>query len=740
MKRLSEYFPQKPWISLILILLGGAYLTYLSARHADSSNRKSLISKGDLYASVLDKTIVHKLSVEENTQHSYAWNVLRSKLVSGGNTNTELLYLYIMTQSQTSAEILIAVHNVPENSPIALPPNTIYSEAPEPVKQMFAGSHQSVTHGPWKDRWGSYVSAFIPLVDPKTGTLTGVLGIDISVTNWYFNIVKECILPVLITILACFLVFWNRLLKKIIDIRTDRLTRTERELQAIFDHTFQFIATLTPEGTLKRVNVSALSFIEQPLGSVIGRKFWDTPWWHGQKEMQPILKQALTQCAKGKFYRKEVSHTNRDGNSIYVDFSLTPIFDKEGEVVLLLAEGRDMTELHRLRNYASKIINCMPSILIGVNNDGRVTQWNTTAEQVTGIRANDAHGKKISDVLPRMSEDIENIQKSIQSGKVIQEQRRPRTSENGTCYDDITIYPLISDDEKSAVIRIDDVTEKMRMEEMMIQSEKMLSIGGLAAGMAHEINNPLAGMLQTASVMKSRLENTQMAANIRAAEKIGISMHDIRLFMEKRGIFSMMEAITNSGQRLAEIVNNMLSFARKPDAAVSSHDPAKLVDQVLEIAATDYDLKKKYDFKTIKIIKEYGPDLPLLPCEKSKIQQVLLNILHNGAQAMQAEDRVKENPPCFTIKLSVENRTNMLIIEIQDNGPGMDQEVSKRIFEPFFTTKPPGIGTGLGLSVSYFIVTKNHGGIMDVESSPGKGATFIIRLPLERQIKQQKAL
>ena len=122
----------------------------------------------------------------------------------------------------------------------------------------------------------------------------------------------------------------------------------------------------------------------------------------------------------------------------------------------------------------------------------------------------------------------------------------------------------------------------------------------------------------------------------------------------------------------------------------------------------------------------------MISCEGAKIQQVLLNILSNGAQAMQEylkDD--KDKKPEFILRLFKEAYANKLHIEIEDNGPGMDEETRKRIFEPFFTTKPVGQGTGLGLSVSYFIITENHDGFMDVISEPGNGATFIIRLPLE---------
>lgn len=177
----------------------------------------------------------------------------------------------------------------------------------------------------------------------------------------------------------------------------------------------------------------------------------------------------------------------------------------------------------------------------------------------------------------------------------------------------------------------------------------------------------------------------------------------------------------------------MLSFARKSDARVSSHDVAKLIDKTLELAETDYDLERQYDFKMINIKKEYQADIPTLSCEGGKIQQVLLNTLRNGAQAMQGAMGNKTEKPCLILRTSHETSSDMIRIEIEDNGPGMDSDTSKRIFEPFFTTKPEGIGTGLGLSVSYFIITENHGGTMHVESEPGKGACFVIRLPVNSE-------
>ena len=361
-----------------------------------------------------------------------------------------------------------------------------------------------------------------------------------------------------------------------------------------------------------------------------------------------------------------------------------------------------------LRNYLSNIINSMPSVLIAVDSVFNVTLWNNKAEEITGVSSEIAEKQPLGKVFPRIEDELDNLQKAIHTREVQSGIRKHYSqSTNEIFYEDMTIFPLVTNGVEGAVIHIDDVTEKVRLEEMMIQSEKMLSVGGLAAGMAHEINNPLAGILQTAGVLSSRLGDLDIPANRKAAANAGTTLSAINSFMDSRGILRMISTIVESGRRVSDIINNMLSFARKSDTVRSSHPLEELIDKTLELASTDFDLKKKYDFKRIKIIKEYKTNNVLVPCESSKVQQVLLNIFRNGAEAM--EEAGTENPQ-FIITSWINIEEQMLCISIKDNGPGMDEAVRKRIFEPFFTTKPIGVGTGLGLSVSYFIITENHGG------------------------------
>lgn len=391
-------------------------------------------------------------------------------------------------------------------------------------------------------------------------------------------------------------------------------------------------------------------------------------------------------------------------------------------------------KIHTVQQYLKNIIDSMPSILAGVDIDGRITQWNTEAEQATGITASKAKGQFYSVVLPwAMDLPLLNIRDSILRKKVWKKSKINVVIHEEPHYIDITIFPLMGETIHEAVLRLDDVTELVKMEEMMIQSEKMLSVGGLAAGMAHEINNPLAGMIQTADVLRNRLMG-YLPASITAAEECGTDIETIMAFMDLREIPKMLDNIHSSGLIAAQIVKNMLSFARKNDQGKIMCNLATLLDDTLSLASSEYDLKKKYDFKKIQIYRRYDENAPDIPCEPGQIQQVFLNILTNGAQAMFHYRQIAPESylPVFTCTIRMIHDRSMVRIEIKDNGPGMDESIRKRVFEPFFTTKEQGEGTGLGLSVSYFIITENHGGEMHVESSPNAGTTFFIDLPVTR--------
>ncbi|WP_084502545.1 ATP-binding protein [Fundidesulfovibrio putealis] len=286
-------------------------------------------------------------------------------------------------------------------------------------------------------------------------------------------------------------------------------------------------------------------------------------------------------------------------------------------------------------------------------------------------------------------------------------------------------------DESGQVVRMagahTDITDRRRLQESIVHNEKIISMGGMAAGMAHEINNPLGGILQGTQVVLKRLQE-DTPVNRTAAQKAGCPLDNIHGYLRERDVVLLLDEVRTAAARASQIVQNMLSFCRQETEMVQA-DMAQALDMAVTLCNNDYNLKKKYDFRRIQIVRDYQPDIPLVPCSVSQIEQVVINLLRNAAQAMAGQEG--QDAPTITLRTRQEN--DFVRIEIQDNGPGLDEETRKRIFEPFFTTKSVGAGTGLGLSVSYFIVSTHHHGTIDVASAPGQGTTFIIRLPLKAE-------
>ncbi|HTP06452.1 MAG TPA: PAS domain S-box protein [Nitrospirota bacterium] len=420
-----------------------------------------------------------------------------------------------------------------------------------------------------------------------------------------------------------------------------------------------------------------------------------------------------------------------DGPVKHIQIIGHPLPDENGKVAEYVGTTVDITdrkraeaEINSLKNYLSNIIDSMPSILVGMDNTRTVTQWNRQAEAFTGIPAGEAIGKPIVDLLPDFAPWIMTMGTDMDEHRPLSMEKLLIEKEGKRRFYDLMLYPLLIHDVGGAVLRIEDVTERARIQELMVQTEKMMSIGGLAAGMAHEINNPLGIITQAAQNIERRI-SLELHANRKVSEELGLNLEGIRAYFDKRQISDAIASIRTASSRAAKIVANMLQFSRRADTTMEPASLAQIVDQALELAASDYDLKKKYDFRSIDIIKDYQ-DMPQVPIVSMEIEQVILNLLKNAAQAMIANP--PDRRPSITLRLRCEGR--YAVLEVEDNGPGITEDIRRKVFEPFFTTKEPGVGTGLGLSVSYMIVTQNHKGLMEVQSTPGRGTLFKVRLPI----------
>ncbi len=522
---------------------------------------------------------------------------------------------------------------------------------------------------------------------------------------------------------------------------TDRAAaeRAVRELnrfqQTIIDNAEVWLAVYDEQGTIAIWNKTAERISGYSREEVQSHRHIMTRLYPDPDYRNRVMAIVLQATSGGQplenFHTRIVCKNGAVRSMVWNTRALTKAGGRPGSITI----GLDVTEREiaaneamQLRNYLQNVIDSMPSTLVAVDHECRIVQLNNAAIEAMAVEPETVLGQPMETVFPQFADDMPAIRSAIITGKPSTTPKRVRVTGDGELYEDISVYPLVGQ-VSGAVIRADDVTERMRIEALMIQSEKMRSVGGLAAGMAHEINNPLAGIIQNIQVMKKRFD-ISLETNRAVAADCGVPPDGLRAYLDRREIHKMMENISRSGLRAARIVENMLSFSRKGSIDYTPQDLAQLVDATIELASNDYDLKKKYDFRKIRIQREYAADMPRVACESGQIQQVILNLLKNGAQAMCGADPEIAHP-CFTIRLFTTH--GMAQVDVQDNGPGIKPDVQKRVFEPFFTTKQVGIGTGLGLSVSYFIVTENHKGSMKVYSSPGQGACFSLQLPISRR-------
>ncbi len=356
-------------------------------------------------------------------------------------------------------------------------------------------------------------------------------------------------------------------------------------------------------------------------------------------------------------------------------------------------------KLTGFQHYLNSIIDSMPSALIAVDEQLYVTQWNQEASQLSGTSLDDAVNQPVFLAFPSLKPFLPQLTRAAEKHSVERVERVTWALIDTPRHYALTFYPLMGGTGRGAVIRIDDITQRLSLEEVMVQSEKMLSVGSLAAGMAHEINNPLGAILHNVQNIKRRL-SPELAKNVELAAEVGVPLEDINHYLDGRDIPRLLEGIQHAGSRAAKIVTHMLAFSRRSHRQMTACELPALLEQAVEIAGNDFDLAEGFDFKSLQIVHEFDPNLGPVPVIANEVEQVLLNLLKNAAQAIHQRDDEEEGEQ-GRIVLRTRLTPPWAEVQVEDNGSGMPELVRKRIFEPFFTTKEVGQGTGLGLSVSY---------------------------------------
>jgi PAS domain S-box-containing protein len=349
-------------------------------------------------------------------------------------------------------------------------------------------------------------------------------------------------------------------------------------------------------------------------------------------------------------------------------------------------------EIARLKDFSENIVESLNVGVLAVDLGGMVESWNTRMEQLFGVKRQDAVGHQLRALLPEelAAEIVARREEEQITG--IYKQRLQHQGKFLTL--NVSITPLVSKSGEriGRLLLFDDVTQRERMEEQMTQTEKLTSLGLLAAGVAHEVNTPLAVISNYIQMLAKQMPEDDPRHNI-------------------------IDKIVKQTFRASEIVNNLLNFSRTGAAELADIDVNRVVEETLSLVA--HPLKTSQ----IHIVKQLGESLPPVRGSANKLQQVFLNLFLNARDAMPAGGMLE-------IRTAAHNGS--VEVEVADTGAGIPREHIHRIFDPFFTTKSNGRGTGLGLSVSYGII-KEHAGKIDVRSTPGKGTSFHVEFPALRK-------
>jgi PAS domain S-box-containing protein len=429
----------------------------------------------------------------------------------------------------------------------------------------------------------------------------------------------------------------------------------------------------------------------------------------------------------------EATLLRKDGSEVLVEATSNIYSDDSGFMLGLEGILRDITErkkteelLRQSENKFSRLFRHSPdAILLADIDTGIVSEVNETFVTMMGFARDEIIGKTTDSVSFYVDPALRGQLYAIlrRDGLLTNQELMVRTRDGRTLVCALLSHVMQIGEQRVAMSVFRDITELKKMQEMMIQAEKMLSVGGIAAGIAHEINNPLGIIMQSAQLLELRTL-TSFPKNIAAAEKIGLDLRLLECYMNERNIPTCVRDIREAAKRAADIIRHMLDFSRRSDSDRKFCFVNEIIDRAITMAGSDYDLRKSFDFKRIQVIRDFTDPMPGIQCCETEIEQVVLNLLRNAAQAM---GDVSDVDPVITVRTRVIGEN--IVIEVEDNGPGIPSDTARRIFEPFFTTKPPGQGTGLGLSVSYYIVTQTHGGNIHVRSVPGRGACFYVEIP-----------
>ncbi len=491
--------------------------------------------------------------------------------------------------------------------------------------------------------------------------------------------------------------------------------KSRKDVQAILDSLPYRVMVVDMDKTVITANHTLLKEFDLSVDEVIGRPCYevryglDRPCDKVGRECFLHTRLDELKCEGIVSTFQEVPHP--DGQEYYDVVTISPILDEKGNIIQILEASRDVTQrvllerqVEHSKTLFEKVIESTVDGIVMVDTKGNVLIFNEGMERLTGHSADEIINRGHLSTFYDIETAKENMRK-MRSGEYGPPGKLNPTSMSIVTKDGEEIPVTLS----ASLITIDgkeigsvgvfrDMREILEMRKeledthlQLVQSDKIASVGRMAAGVAHEINNPLAGILMYAEILKESFKDNKQ------------HLEDI-------------QEIIYQTLRCKEIVAELLEFSRRSVGKVSTFSLDDLIRKSMNL------LIDQAQFQDIEVRIDVEPDIPTVSGDLGQLQQVLTNLFINAADAMEGKGRLE-------VRGRYDHSGDRFEITVSDTGPGIPQDIREKVFEIFFTTKPVGRGTGLGLSISKKII-ELHGGSLLLESPPGGGTTFTIRLPI----------
>ena len=411
----------------------------------------------------------------------------------------------------------------------------------------------------------------------------------------------------------------------------------------------------------------------------------------------------------GKSHWSEESGPDKDGRPSHWVVKSSPIRNSEGEIVAVMEMCLDITHRKELEqkliiseNKYHSIFSNIPNPVFVLDLDSlEILDCNESVETVYACSKDDMTCRSFLDMFSEEDRDYYAIK--LRTSTFLG-QAKHKTKDGRTLYVNIRVSPSEYNGQKVLLVTTSDITKRLETEQQLFQASKMATLGEMATGVAHELNQPLAVMESASSFLMRKLNKKE----------------DI----EEEHLLIMAQKISNNVDRATKIINHLREFGRKEDAGLEKIQVNDLLRRANEL------LSQQLKVRGIEVVWQLAEELPLIMTDPGRLEQVFVNLLLNARDAIEdklSTEVIKKGPE--KIILTTSSDGDNITIEVSDTGTGIPKDQLEKIFEPFFTTKSVGKGTGLGLSISYGII-KDCGGNIHVRSKKGKGARFIIEFPI----------